>query len=328
MNQLPFKLFIWFFFSLFLFSKNSYSQLASAMPYDSNYINRTPSKYDIRIYTATKQNTFYFFHQKWADRIEFHPAQKIAAGLGFAFKGVGIDLGVAVYRKGFLPDQKTTGFNFIGTLYRGRNIIEAIFEINNGFAESTDSGGQKIDILRNDVAEINFGMNYNYVFNFKKLSLNAAYPGTQIQKKSAGSPLLGAYFSDINVVGTDSLIPHQFSESFNPAAAGTQVNVFSFGITGGYVYTLVLPYSFYLTASLTPGISFSLSQSQRDSLNLFKNTIHLGPKIITREAVGYAGKKVYVIATYAIDINTAGLGNKNFLLYTPEKIKLVFGYRI
>jgi len=276
-----------------------------------------------------KQNTFYFFNQKWTDRVEFHPAQKIAAGLGFSYKSFAIDLGVAVYKHGLTDDQQTKGFNFIGTLYRGRNIIDITFEINNGFTESAvDSSGKKINITRNDVDALNFGVNYNYLFNYKKLSLNAAYSGTQIQKKSAGSPLLGLFVSDINVVSTDSLIARQFSSLINPVPIGTQVNVFSFGITGGYVFTVVLPHRFYLSASLTPGITFCLSQSRRDSLNLFKNTIHLAPKIMAHASIGYGGKKFYVLAPFGLDINTVGLGDKDFLLYAPEKLKLVFGYRI
>src|SRR6185295_18393752 len=109
MNQPVLKLLFCFFFTLFLFSENLYSQTSSILPFDSNYIDRRPSKYGIRIYSSMKQNTFYFVNQKWTDRIEFHPAQKIAAGLGFSYKSFAIDLGVAVYRHGLTPDQQTKG---------------------------------------------------------------------------------------------------------------------------------------------------------------------------------------------------------------------------
>jgi len=328
MNQVILKLLIEVLFILILFSEKSYSQTA-VLPYDSNYIDRQPSKYGVRIYSSMKQNTFYFVNQKWSDRIEFQPAQKIAAGIGFSYKSFALDLGFAVYRHSLSPDQQTKGFNFIGTLYRGRNNIDITFEINNGFSATVkDSSGATKNITRNDVDALNFGVNYNYLFNYKKLSMNAAYSGTQIQKKSAGSPLLGVFVGDMNVVSGDSLISHDVASEINAAPRGDQANVFSFGITGGYAYTLVLPHRFYLSAYATPGISFSLSQSPRDSSDFYKNTIHLGGKLIAHASAGYAGKKFYVLLPVGIDVNIVGLGNKDFLVYTPTKLKLVFGYRI
>ena len=328
MNQRASKSFICFALIVFLCGENLYSQTSTALPYDSNYINKYPSKYSIRIYTAEKQNHLYFFHQSWKDRITFSPVQKFAVGLGFAYKGFAIDLGTAVYHNSILPNEKTKGFNFFSSLYRGRQALDFTFQINKGFTETMDSAGQKINLRRNDINELNFGVNYNFMFNYRKFSFNAAMSGTQIQKKSAGSPFLGFFVADMNIIADSSIISTQFSSKFNPADVGTQLNVFSMGLTGGYAYTLVLPHSFYITASLIPGIAFTIQQRVSDSVSLTKVLSAVAPKVISRNGIGYGGKKFYALALYAIDLNGAALKNKNYLFYTPEKIKLVFGYRL
>ncbi len=315
-------------FFLFFFGKNLYSQSSTVSNYDSSYIQKHPTRFSIRAYTAEKQNHLYLFNQKWNNRITFSPTQKFAAGFGFDYKGFAIDLGGSVYRNSILPDQKTKGFNFISSLYRGRNAVDMTFEINRGFTETGDTAGKTINIDRSDVDEFNFGVNYNFLFNYRKFSFNAAMTGTQIQKKSAGTPMAGVFLSDINILASSPLVSDQFSSLFNPADVGSQINVFSLGLTGGYAYTLVLPKRFYITASLIPGISFSLEQSPKDTVNIFKVISAVAPKLITRDAIGYAGKEFYVVALFAFDVNGTYLKNKNYLFYTPEKVKLIFGYRI
>ncbi len=328
MNQPLLKICTRLTFFALLFGGSLFSQTSQSLPYDSNYIDKYSARHSIRIYTSQKRNHIYLFNTKWSDRITLSSVQKYSAGLGFAYKGVGIDLGIAVYRNSILPDQKTKGFNFISTLYRGRNVIDMTFQINKGFAQSGDSAGKTINITRNDISEFNFGVNYNYVFNYRKFSFKAAMSGTQIQKKSAGSPLLGVFLSNINIIADDTLISDKFSSLFNRGDIGSQINVFSMGLTGGYAYTLVLPHRFYITASLIPGIAFSIEQSRNDSLNLFNVISSVAPKLISRNAIGYSGVNFYVIGLFGIDINGTALRNKNYLFYTPEKMKLIFGYRI
>jgi hypothetical protein len=329
MNKASLKFFVCVAFFSLLFSDNLFSQSTPSPGYDTAYVDKSPSKYSLRLYTASKENHLYLFHQKWADRITFQPETKFAAGLGFSIKNFGIDLGGAVYKNSVNPDQKTTGFNFIGSLYGNRNVADITFQINNGFTESAkDSTGATKNITRNDVHAFNFGVNYNYIFNYSKYSFSAPFIGTRIQKKSAGSFMLGIFFSDINITSDSTLVSNEFSSQFNPDDLAQQTNVFSGGFTGGYAYTLVLPYRFFITASLTPGMIFSLGEAQRDSFNLLQNLPLIGAKLMTRDAIGYGGRKFYALASYSLDLNFPALGKKNFLLYDPQKIKIVFGYLI
>ncbi len=326
------KLFLCFFsptlFFASLFGGNLFSQSSSVPAYDTSYIDKAPSKYSVRVYTASKENHLYFFNQKWSNRITFHPQTNFVAGLGFSYKTIAVDLGLTVYKKSILSDQTTKGFNFIGSLYTNRNLVDVTFQTNKGFTESASISGVTENINRNDVKVFNFGVNYNYIFNFRRYSFNAAAIGTQIQKKSAGSLMAGAFFTYINVSADSSIIPGEFLSLFNPADLYYKQAFYSAGLTAGYAYTLVLPYRFFITASLTPGITFSLGKAKDDSLNLFKNLPVIAPKFVTRDAIGYGGRKFYATASYSLDISATALGKKNFLVYTPEKFKVVVGYRI
>jgi len=328
MNKIFFHFFSMILLFASLFGGNLFSQSSSAPAYDTSYIDKAPSKYSVRVYTASKENHIYFFHQKWSDRITFHPETNFAAGLGFSYKTIAVDLGLTVYRKSIVPDQTTKGFNFIGSLYTNRNLVDVTFQTNNGFTESANDSGVTKNISRNDLDVFNFGVNYNYIFNYGKYSFNAAFIGTQIQKKSAGSLMAGAFLSYISVSADSNIILSQFLALYNPGDLYFKQMFYSAGVTGGYAYTLVLPHRFFITASLTPGITFSLTKAKNDSLNIFQRGPLVTPKLVTRDAIGYGGKKFYATASYSLDINVNGLGKKNFLVYTPEKFKLVLGYRI
>ncbi|HYV94810.1 MAG TPA: DUF4421 family protein, partial [Chitinophagales bacterium] len=306
----------------------TFAQQSSLIPPDTNYIGGYSSKWSVRVFSALKTNTFYLFHSNWNHRISFIPETKVAAGLGLSFRDLAIDLGWDVYKSSVAQDQHTTGFNFIGSMYSNQNVVDVTFQINNGFTESADIEGKTVNIARNDINVFNFGVNYNYLFNYRRFSFNSSFIGTKIQKRSAGSPMIGGFFSNISITGKDSIIPLEFSSLFDPNQVTSQATVFSGGLTGGYAYTFVFPHHFMITLSLTPGITFSLGESQRDSLNLFQNLVVIAPKLVTRDAIGYAGKTIYAALSFGLDLNATILGDKNLLLYTPEKIKFVVGYRI
>lgn len=297
-------------------------------PPDTNYVGGFSSKWSVRIYSAYKTNYFYLFNSNWNNRVSFIPETKVAAGLGISYRDLAIDIGLDVYKSSLVADQHTTGFNFIGSMYSNQNVADITFQINNGFTETSIVEGKDVRIARNDVNVFNFGINYNYLFNYRHYSFNSSFIGTKIQKRSAGSPMVGAFFSDINITAHDSIIPSDFVPIFNTDVVASQASVFSGGLTAGYAYTWVLPYHFLITLSLTPGISFSLGEAQVDSLNLLENLQVVTPKLVTRDAIGYSGKRAYVVLTYGLDMNMANLGGKNLLLYTPQKVKLALGWRI
>jgi hypothetical protein len=296
--------------------------------FDSVYIDEFPATWTVRAYTASKTDHFYLFNKSWNDRISFHPETKLATGLGFSFHDLAVDLGLNTYTNSINSDQKTTGFNFIGSIYSNQHLMDVLFQINNGFTETATVDGKTTNITRNDVHVFNFGVTYNYMFNFRRYSFNSSFIGTQIQKKSSGSPMIGFFFSNFLMSASDSIIPAEFSSLVDPNTLTSQTNVFSGGGTVGYAYTLVLPYHFFITASVNAGITLSLGEAQRDTLNVLSNIQTVTPKFISRDAVGYAGRKFYALASYSIDINDTNLGNKNQLVYVPEKFKAVIGYRI
>jgi hypothetical protein len=264
--------------------------------FDSVYIDEFPATWTVRVYTASKTNHFYLFNSSWKDRISFHPQTKLATGLGFSFHDLAIDLGLDTYTNSINSDQKTSGFNFIGSIYSNQHLMDVLFQINNGFTETATVEGKTTNITRNDIHVFNFGITYNYMFNFRKYSFNSSFIGTQIQKKSAGSPMIGFFFSNFLMTASDSIIPAEFSPLFDPNTLASQANVFSGGGTVGYAYTLVLPYHFFLTASLNAGITLSLGEAQRDTLNVLSNIQTVTPKFISRDAVGYSGTKFYELS--------------------------------
>ncbi|MEO5674307.1 MAG: DUF4421 family protein [Chitinophagales bacterium] len=295
-------------------------------PVDSNYINKQASKWSARVYAVSKENRFYMFNTNWSDRVSFFPETKIATGIGVSYNNLALDLGITVLTQSEITDQKTTGLNFIGAIYNKQHVADIMLQVNKGYVAV---GPDDSKTLRNDIRVFNFGINYDYLFNYTRYSFNAPFIGTQVQKKSAGSPMAGLFFTSYNVSGNDTtILPAAFRSGFNSDDLFSNANFFSGGITAGYAYTLVLPARFFIMASLTPGLALNIGETISDSTHILGSPVTFSPKLITRNSIGYAGNIFYALLSYSLDINDIALNNKSQLIYTPEKIKMVLGYRI
>lgn len=296
-------------------------------PVDTNYIDTDPSKWSIRAYSVRKENRFYLTGANFTDIVSFIPENKVALGLGFSYHSFSIDLGFPVYQKNLVEGQHTVGINFLGSLYNKQHAIDIMFQTNTGFSQQSAESDTAIGFP--EIRGFQFGIDYNYLFNYRRFSFNPPFIGTQIQKKSAGSPMVGVFFSSISINSNEPLelsSPNQ--EHPESPTSFTTANLFSAGLSAGYAYTLVLPYKFFISASLTPGILFTIGSTKLDTIQDIGNPITLSPKIQTRNSIGYGGKVIYGFFSYGLDVNVANLRNGNKLIYTPEKIKLVIGYRI
>lgn len=82
-----------------------------------------------------------------------------------------------------------------------------------------------------------------YVFNNKKLPYKASYVRNAIQKKSAGSFLLGGYYN-IDYAGFDQgatsfFLPNDFPQAVRDSFTINTYQSINYGVSFGYTYTFV-----------------------------------------------------------------------------------------
>ena len=308
---------------IFLFSYTVHGQIIGHVNTDTAYINSQTSKWSVRAYAISKYNEFTIAEQNV--KALFYPDVKLGAGLGFAYHNLALDVAFNISSSD--PSHKSGNLSLISAVYFNQNLLDVEFQLYNHYtiSERDESNNELISQFRTDITVFNAGLNYNYNFNYHKFSFNAPFIGTEIQKHSAGSPLAGVYINYFDLHADSSIFPNIPTSESNPQNTLTDARLFSAGITAGYAFTWVLPRHFYVTLSLTPKIGISAGEVKEISYE----DVHYGiaPGILTRNAVGYAGKKFYGFLSILGDYNILRLGDDDDLYYDPLKVKLLVGFR-
>lgn len=295
--------------------------------WDSNYYDRFATHWSIRLYSVTKNQTFSLLNKSNSGRLNFHPNSNAALGFGVSYGNYALDIGFSVSNSREDSANATESFDFMGGLYSGQHAFDLNFQHYEGFFSNFEHAATDT-LFRNDIRTFTLGVNYNYNFNYGRYSLNAPFIGTEIQKKTAGTPLAGAFFYYYDLRSNETLIPPEGDSMFNDYAHFTETNLLSMGLMGGYAVTFVLPAHFFITVSLIPGISFNFGSAKTGEYYNIGHPVTVSPKLVSKNSVGYSGKRFYALVSYYYDGNTVNMGNQNQLNYDLSKVKLLMGIRI
>lgn len=128
-------------------------------------------------------------------------------------------------------------------------------------------------ILHPDVFVRQIGAEAAYLFNSKQFSAKAAFEQSEIQKRSAGSWVLGGGFY-YDRIGDD--------KDAQGERARIHINNLQLGVKGGYVYSWVMDKNWLLTGMGTAGMHLGNSPEL-----LKKGHVQIYPTALGRFAVSY-----------------------------------------
>ncbi len=229
---------------------------------DSTYIGKFPQEYSARLYLSRKFVTLNSEYPD-ADNKEYTANSPFAIGAGFTWGNSGLSYS---YGFGFLADKskgKTRYFD-LEYHYYGRKIVLDFFGLDYKGLYFEDKENKILNMYP-DAQLTNIGVFGQYVFNGERFSYRAAFDQVQVQLKSAGSFLLGggAYY---NRVRADNVF-------------GFRKEMYQIGPSLGYAYTWVINPRFFVTGSLTPGVTMGFKN--------LEDKIDWNPSIFFRFASGY-----------------------------------------
>jgi hypothetical protein len=307
-----------------LYSQFVFGQTIHKSKIDTNFINHRTARWSIRAYGISKYNEFTLSDE--TARALFFPDVKLGAGLGFSFHNIALDFAFNIYSDN--RGHESENLSLVSSIYINKNLLDLEFQVYNRYTVSVSDAatGGTLSEYRDDITVINAGINYDYNFNYHRFSFNAPFIGTEIQKRSSGSPLVGFFLNYINLSSDSSVIPNVLANEFSPQLRLTEANLATIGVSAGYAFTLVLPRHFYITLSLTPKIGVTSGELIGD--NDRSVPVGLTPGFLTRNSIGYAGKRFYGFLSLLGDYNIIHLGGNNTLYYDPVKAKFLIGYRI
>lgn len=183
-----------------------------------------------------------------------------------------------------------------------------------------DNGTERIDIPKGKISQNAININFYYAFNSRKFSFPAAFCQSYIQKRSAGSWMIGASF-----------------DGSKTTTEGLTIRLNEWAVGAGYAFNLVAFRSFLFHLSALPTVtvySHDYTKSTTVTDDGVKHTerhnmeYHFPSAIITsRAAAVYSWRNKFVGATAVYNYSVAGDEDHLQLKRNKWRVRMFFGFR-
>lgn len=240
--------------------------------------------------------------------------------MAVAYRGLG--LGVAVNPAKFAGKCKDFEYNL--NSYSNHYGFDVVFLSSKTYHGYKAADAERIDIHKGQISQNALNLNFYYAFNYRRFSFPAAFSQSYIQKRSAGSWMIGASFDGSKTELNDMTI---------------RLNEFAVG--AGYAYNLVAfsHWLFHLSALPTMTIyshdyTKTRTSADEDNAPSATNTVrhdmkyHFPSAIITgRAAAVYSWRNKFAGATAVYNYSVAGDEDHLKVRRHKWRVRMFFGFR-
>lgn len=240
--------------------------------------------------------------------------------MAVAYRGFG--LGVAVNPAKFAGKCKDFEYNL--NSYSNRYGFDVVFLSSKTYHGYKAADAERIDIHKGQISQNALNLNFYYAFNYRRFSFPVAFSQSYIQKRSAGSWMIGASFDGSKTELSDMTI---------------RLNEFAVG--AGYAYNLVAfsHWLFHLSALPTVTVyshDYTKTKTTADEDNAPSATstmrhdmkYHFPSTIITgRAAAVYSWRNKFAGATAVYNYSVAGDEDHLQVRRNKWRVRMFFGFR-
>lgn len=302
--------------------------------YDPAYIKSHYKRFVITVPVSTRFLLFTLRDPITGNKLTFAPNLQYNLGISISSRWASfiINSGVKLFGGNSDIKGKTTYQDYQLNLYGRKFTTDMFVQIYSGFyIQNSGSYKQYVSdkpfAIREDVNALNIGVSSYYIVNHKRFSYGNSFSFTEQQKKSAGSILIGLYYSYFAANGFPSLVSLPFANSFDSLSLIKNGHTNNFGLNLGYIYTLVFLKHFYVTGSLTQGLGGQQMGYKRDDNSTYTQWVGGAGKLHVRLALRYDTGR-YFIGTMGIYDYFLFRGKTNSTIdYSFGKFMGYVGYR-
>lgn len=287
---------------------------------DTLFIDRDINNWSIRIFTNYKEQRFRLSNDSY--KLTYFPNNPHGIGFGLATKKIILDLAFNIKTN---KEEPTDRMDIQGSLTLEKHNIDFVFQRYKGFNVENDQGGH--EDFREDLSSSSISLSYMYLFNSSQYSMSALKSGLSRQKKAALSFSLGGLFYMNGKSADSTIIPHELQADFNEAAQIVNQKGIGVGIIGGVSTIIPLPFDFFISFSLVPGIGLMYKKVETEEFSYVPSNPMLYNLGMTG-AFGYNGRQIYVNITTKLSIAASDLGYGNNSYQTGYNAKLSVGYKL
>ncbi len=276
-------------------------------------------------------------HSELGRKVKLEPNGKTSLGLGFNYKWLGLGFN---FSPGFLnKDDNIYGesnrFDTQLNIYIRSFGVDAYVQYYKGFYLKNPNAfidwTQESFPLRPDLETFSLGLSGYYFTNSERFSYKAAFTRNQIQKKSAGSLILGAYLNANIASAPGGILPTELPDSLSNYFNIDGFITSTLGVSVGYTYTFAFK-RFFINTSLVPGLGFRNAEIWEDNISTKLDGTITGSATI-RIALGYEGRNIYAginmvstVDTYEYELLSisSSTGNVRFVIGKRFNTKKLF----
>jgi hypothetical protein len=292
---------------------------------DSNYIAIPVRPWSFRAYTVNKFIEWELKTKSAAiPSVRYNPNNTPGYGVGIFHRSFGAWVGIRLDNSGRKEEQvqldlqlNQYGEQFYTDLYLQYYKGFALDNTHAHFPASTEN------LRRADISFFSTGLNFNYLLNWKRFSMRAAFIQSELQKKSAGSFYLGISLNSFGFNADSSVVPN--TDSLYRSEAVRKGTYYSTGVNAGYSYTLVWWKNFFLNGTVGIGMGALLWNQQVDGQ---KSQYGLRPMLRTqaRFSGGYSTNRWF--AGFSLILDNYNLAYRTGRMdYLLGNSRLFIGFR-
>ena len=297
---------------------------------DTTYVKDYSHWLTTRLYSVTKFNRLTIGDSD--ESINYFPNNNINIGLGYTYRGFGVNLG---FKAPFINNDddrrgETDFFDAQADYFEDNAAVTFAFQFFRGYYISNPDqyypkywdGNQNFP-NRRDLRTLNVTLAYSYVFNSDRFSYRSIFVQDQWQRKSAGSFLAG-FYSTYLWLSADSGLAGAYNNLKLPIDLNVEyASTFSIGPQGGYAYTFVMWDHFFVSLSLVIGAGYNYGARRYVEENNQRKWYHehsIGVNAQHRVGIGYNSEKYFIGANYSIGDYLSVFSN-NFILFDAGNIR-------
>ena len=229
----------------------------------------------------------------------------------------GLGLGVAVNPAKWVGKGKDYEFNL--NSYGNRFGFDIVYLASNTYSGSRTVGGVETSISSGMVRQKALNVNVYYAFNGRRFSFPAAFSQSYVQRRSAGSWMLGASFD-----GTRTDI--RTAESAD--APTLKIRTAEVAIGAGYGYNFVAGRRWLFHLSALPTLTVYSHDYTKEEETRHSMAYHFPSAVITgRGAALYSWRNKFLGATIVYNYSVAGDEKRLEVRRDKWRVRCFFGFR-
>ncbi len=289
----------------------------SKIKYDTLYISRPPYKWNVKFRGSLSGATLETMtkNENTEQQTKLHAACRGTMSVGATYRGLGLSISInpgklAGINKDYELNLNSYGNKFgFDIVYLSSNTLEGEQEIN----------GNRTTVEKGSVSQDALNINLYYAFNGRRFSYPAAFTQSYIQKRSAGSFMIGASFD-----GTKTRVKDNTGNGTIPS----KLTLVEFAVGAGYGYNLVAKKRWLFHLSALPTITVYAHSKMDEGDEVQRMKYKFPSAIITsRGAAVYTWRNKYwgVSCVWNFSVH----GDEQYLQIKRNKwmLRTTFGFR-